>query len=54
MFILIAVQAETNNTDSQMRENHNKNKFTGNVVIYTSGDVFKAESHLTVTRESGI
>jgi hypothetical protein len=37
-----------------MRENHNKNKVTGEFTIYTSGDVFKAESHLTVTRESGI
>jgi hypothetical protein len=37
-----------------MRENHNKSKFTGDFIIYTSGDVFKAKSHLKVTRESGI
>ena len=37
-----------------MRENQNKSKFTGDFIIYTSGDVFKAESNLTVTNESGI
>jgi hypothetical protein len=54
MLILIAVQAATNDTDSEKRENHNKSKFTGDFITYTSGDVIKAESHFTVTRESEI
>jgi len=37
-----------------MWENHNESKFTEDFIIYTSGDVFKAESHLRVTREGGI